>query len=80
LSFRSVLKSVVVKFSNSDAMVKLAKKILIYFPSLKSKLIRVRDNAHIVVDEDKIDTIYEDNFLDKIKNEIELNKKKNEVI
>jgi len=71
---KNILKSLFFKLSYNVTLRKIAKKIFVYFPKLKSKLIDLRDSSYTAKTKEKI--IYKNNFLTSIKEEIENKKRK----
>ena len=65
---KNVLKSIFFKLSYNLVLRKLANKIFVYFPSLKVKLVALRDNSYSPTISSK--PVYESDFLDTIKKEI----------
>lgn len=66
---KNILKSLFFKLSYNATLRKLAKRIFIYFPKLKTKLINLRDSSHTPTNKEK--QIYKSDFLSTIKKEIE---------
>jgi len=71
---KNILKSLFFKLSYNLALRKLAKRIFVYFPKLKSKLIDLRDSSYTHTKKEKL--IYKSDFLNTIKKEIEDKKTK----
>ncbi|MCF6331015.1 MAG: hypothetical protein L3I99_05650 [Sulfurimonas sp.] len=71
---KNILKSLFFKLSYNITLRKLAKKIFVYFPILKSKLINLRDNSYTHTKKEK--QVYKSDFLSTIKEEIEDKKTK----
>jgi len=71
---KTILKSIFFKLSYNLALRKIANKIFVYFPTLKSKLIELRDNSYSPTITQK--PVYESDFLDTIKKEIEEQREK----
>jgi len=69
---KNILKSIFFKLSYNITLRKIASKVFVYFPTLKSKLMELRDSSYSPSKEKKIK--YESDFLNTIKKEIE-NKK-----
>jgi len=71
---KNILKSLFFKLSYNTTLRKIAKRIFVYFPKLKSQLINLRDNSYTHTNKEK--PIYKSDFLNIIKNEIENKKAK----
>ena len=66
---KNIFKSIFFALSYNLALRKIANKIFVYFPTLKSKLVDLRDNSYSPTVTQK--PIYESDFLNAIKKEIE---------
>jgi hypothetical protein len=66
---RDLLKAIIFKLSYNNQLRKIAKKIFVYLPGLKTFLIDIRDNSY--VKKEKKIVSYESDFLSQIKKEIE---------
>ena len=71
---KNIFKSIFFKLSYNFTLRKIANKIFVYFPTLKSKLINLRDNSYSPTITKK--PIYESDFLLTIKKEIEEQREK----
>jgi len=69
---KNLLKSMFFKLSYNLAMRKIANKIFMYFPKLKSKLLYLRDSSYTPTD--KVQNVYTSDFLINITKEIETKK------
>lgn len=63
------LKTIFFKLSYNQTLRKTTKKLFVYFPVLKSKLMDLRDNSYTKTTKEK--QKYEGKFLNSIKKEIE---------
>lgn len=63
----SRLKAFLFKLSYNPHLRKIAKKIFVYFPSLKQKLITLRDNGYARPD---AEVIYDSYLLEKIEKDV----------
>jgi len=70
---RNTIKSIFFKLSYNTTLRKIAKRIFVYFPNLKHKIIEFRDSSYTPSKVKK--TLYTSDFLNTIKKEIE-NKRK----
>lgn len=75
---KNILKSIFFKLSYNLTLRKIANKIFVYFPRLKSKLIDLRDNSYSPSSTKK--PIYESDFLTTIKKEIEEQRDKGQLL
>jgi len=71
---KNILKSVVVKLFYNDLLKLIAKPILSNFPVIKSKLKDKRDSIYVQNSSNNIQIVYENNFLEGIKSEVESRK------
>jgi hypothetical protein len=65
----NILKSIFLKLSYNPILKKIAKRIFVYFPTLKVYLIDLRSNAYMK--SKKVTQIYKSDFLEAVKKEIE---------
>ena len=66
---KNVLKSIFFKLSYNLTLRRYANKVFVCFPTLKSKLVAIRDSSYSPTITNK--PVYESDFLDAIKKEIE---------
>jgi len=66
---KNILKGIFFKLSYNLKMRKVANKIFVYFPKLKTKLVGIRDSSYTPKYKEKI--IFTSDFLLAIKKEIE---------
>ncbi len=66
---KNILKSIFFKLSYNLTIRRYANKIFVYFPSLKVKLVAIRDSSYSPTITKK--PVYKSDFLDTIKQEIE---------
>jgi len=66
---RDFFKSIFFKVSYNLTLRKYANKFFVYFPSLKAKLVKIRDSSYSPNISEK--QIYKSDFLESIKREIE---------
>jgi hypothetical protein len=75
---KNILKSIFFKLSYNTTLRRIAKRIFVYFPTLKSKLIDLRDNSYTQTTIEK--PIYKSDFLVTIKKEIEDKREKGKLV
>lgn len=71
---KNILKSLFVQLSYNETLKSIAKKVLMKFPLLKLKLLRLRDASYATSSSNNRQDIYKSDFLDNIKIEIEKRK------
>lgn len=60
--------------SHNEQLKSIAKRILLKFPNLRNQLIQIRDGSNTVIDTNRVKTTYKNDFLNAIKNEVEVRK------
>jgi hypothetical protein len=75
---KNILKGIFFKLSYNLTLRKIANKIFVYFPTMKSKLVALRDSSYSP--KEMVKPVYESDFLDTIKQEIEEQREKGELI
>ena len=71
---KNILKSIFFKLSYNLTLRRYANKIFVYFPTLKVKLVAIRDSSYSPTITQK--PVYKSDFLDTIKKELEKKAKK----
>lgn len=66
---KNILKSIFFKLSYNLTLRRYANKIFVYFPTLKVKLVAIRDSSYSPTITQK--PVYQSDFLETIKKEIE---------
>ncbi len=69
------LKNLIVRLLYNDVLKSFFKPIIDKFPTLKLKILYLRDSLYVKNISNDIVLIYEDGFLDSIKEEVEKRKK-----
>jgi len=75
---KNILKGIFFKLSYNLTLRKMANKIFKYFPTLKLKLVKMRDSSYSPTIKEK--PVYKSDFLQKIKTEIEQKIKQSEQV
>ena len=70
---KNILKNTIVKLSYNRTLIAIAKKVLVKFPLLKLKLIKLRDSSYGVKNSPNFEVEHYNELLDSIKKEVEKN-------
>lgn len=65
---KTIFKSIFLKVSYNPTIKKVANKVFIYFPKLKTQLLALRDSSYMITPKKNI---YMNDFLETIKKEVE---------